>query len=303
VVSLLARVFGELVMRYRVLMASAASILVLVAANVACDPLTLPVPPDGGAAAAPTSTSTPGASDGGVEAAPITTPVGIVPAGALLGETKSQFGGDCQTWAMVDGAGKITELNFSLPVLTVDNIPPTTTSDIIWFVELPQVVKEQTIFKSLDYTYLPAGHAPAGVYDTPHMEWHLSTYTFAQREAIDCQELKNPTQDNLPQGKWIFFPTCLPKTGQHAYDLAAPEYNGERFVKGTKLFYYKGLFNGIEPSVARQLLLQRAAITFNDSPTIKVMGTKGLYPRKFTSRYDGGFATYVFTYTDWTNVE
>lgn len=285
-------------MRQRIGLALALAPLAVafVPALSACDQLTLPKPPDGGAAA-------PGGGDGGTaDSGPLTSAQGVVPSGALLGGTKNQFGGETQTWAIVDGAGKLTELNFALPMATVNGIPATASSDVIWFLELPQVVKEQTIFRSLDFTYLPAGHAPAGVYDTPHWEWHVSTYTEAERAAVDCSDSTAPNPDSVP-ANWVAFPACLVGAGQHAYDLTAPEFNKERFTKSRKNFYYRGKFVGLEPSVARDVVIQRADIAFDDSPTMKVVGAKGLYPRKFKGRFDATYATYVFTYSDWIDVE
>jgi hypothetical protein len=69
-----------------------------------------------------------------------------------------------------------------------------------------------------------------------------------------------------------------------------------------KLFYYGGKFIGVEPAASRELIFLRQPITFADSPTMNTWG-KGLYPRKFGSRFDEGQGTYVFTWSDWIAVE
>lgn len=259
---------------------------------LACESFELRMRPDAGG---------PTQEDGA--AGPLPPPVqGIAPAGAVLGELRNMFGGDCQTWAMLDGEGKVSELAFTLPMATVNGIPSTTKVDVIFYIELPDVVKEQTLFKSLDYTYLPAGHVPAGVYDTPHWEWHLSKFTKDERASVDCSDPTMPAADAIPQN-WIVFPECLAGTGHHGYDLAAPEYNRERFTKGNYISYYHGFLGGLEPQATRDLLSARADIELNDAPKMQKVGTKGLYPSKAKMRYDAASATYVITYSGWSMVE
>jgi hypothetical protein len=258
---------------------------------LACDELTLPVRPgdEGGVT---------GGGDGG------TGNEGnmLHPPGAIMGEKQTQFGGDVETWAMLDGAGKVSELSFTLPMATVTGIPASTSVDVVWYIKLPDPVLQQTVFRSLDYSYLPAGHVPAGVYDTQHWEWHLSALTKEERDALDCSDKTMPPPEAIPDN-WIVFPECIQKIGFHGFDLAAPEYNREKFTKGNYLSYYHGIFSGVEPQITRELLNSRADVPFNPSPRPKKFGKSGLYPTKFKSKFDTNSATYIFTYYDFVQVE
>lgn len=270
--------------------------MVSVAALCACDDLTVP-----------TKIVVGGDTDGGGDAGMMMVHgQGIAPPGALLGELKENFmglGGNIQTWAIAGPDGKITEWSFTLPIATVTGIPDTTTVDLIFFLELPDIVKTQTIFKSLDYSFLPHGHVPAGVYDVPHWEWHVSTFTEAERAAIDCTDPAQPTTDNIPPN-WILFPECLAKTGYHAYDLAAPEFNREKFTKGDYLSYYRAArLGGMEPQATRTLWQARADIDFGATPKMAKYGVTGLYPGKLYASYNGSNETYTLTYSDFAPVQ
>ena len=257
---------------------------------VACDELALPPQPpgaDGGGNVTPQG-------DGGGQ--PVT---GIAPAGAILGESVEKVGGTVETWAVLDSGGKVSEFSWTLPITTITGIPPTTKTDVVFFVKVPDPVVQQTFVKSLDYSFLPAGHVPAGVYDTPHWEWHVSTMTQTERDTIDCKDNTMPGVDNIP-ANWIVFPECIVKIGYHGFDLAAPEYNRQRFTKGNYISYWKGIFGGIEPQITRELLLTRTDQDFNPPPTMKKLGVAGLYPGKFSSKYNAEKEIYVFTLSQWT---
>ena len=187
------------------------------------------------------------------------------------------------------------------PIATIAGLPETAITEQIIFLELPEVVKEQTVLRSLDYTYLPHGHVPRGVYDVPHWEWHLSLYTAEERKSFDCTDRQQALPDAVPDN-WIVYPDCLQTMGYHGFDLAAPEYNGQRFQFGHYLGYYHGAMSSIEPQATRERFLQRSDIDFNDVPAMKRYARSGLLPRALRATYNAEYATYVFTYRSFTSV-
>jgi hypothetical protein len=276
---------------------TAFALILCATTSLSCENFDLKAKPDAGSGAV-------AIVDGAVSDAPNVQPVasGVIPAGALLGEKKTLFGGDCQTWAIVDSSGKIVEFSWSLPMATINGIPASTVNDVINFVDLPQVVKDQTIFRSIDFSFLPHGHSPPGVYDVPHWEFHVSHFTQAERLAIDCADQTQPTADYIAPN-WIVFPGCLLTQGQHAYDLTAPEFNKERFTKGNYATYYHGFVGGIEPQATRDLLVQtRADIDFLPSMVVKKYGITGLYPAKVHVHWIEKDETYVWTASNWSMV-
>jgi hypothetical protein len=262
--------------------------VVLAFPQSACDDLQIPVK------------DMPGASTDGGEGGP---PVmaGIMPAGALPGEAKVEFGGTCQTWAVVGPDNVIKEFSWTLPISTLEGIPDTTSVDVNFFIVLPDAVVQQTLFKSIEYSYFPHGHAPAGVYDVGHWEWHVSNFTADERAGIDCNDMTAPPAEYYPMN-WFLFPQCSLRSGFHAFDLAAPEFNREKFTKGHYSSYYHGVFGTLEPQATRDVLAARQSFDFNPSPQGMLFGKTGLFPQKLSATYNGPLSTYVFTYSEFVAV-
>lgn len=255
--------------------------------SASCDDLSLPKP------AAATG-------DGGNQPAPST----LAPPGAIAGGSADLFGSTLSSWAVLDETtGKLKEVGWSLPLAGVNAIPASTSVDLRWVVPLPPVVSVQTPIVGLTYDYLPAGHAPPGVYDTPHWEWHVHVIPLPDLEAIDCTDPTPPPDALLPKD-FTFVPppqNCTAKMGVHAYWVYSPEFLGERFTKTHSLSYYKGKLASLEPKMTRELLNRRETFTL-EVPLVKKLAPGTVWPTKFTARYDATFDAYAVTYTDFTAI-
>jgi hypothetical protein len=256
---------------------------------VGCDQLTLPPRPaatnDGGGAAATTVDG-----GGGVVATGNT----MIPAGAV--SVQGTFGGDPGffAWSTNDSAGKLATLAWSIPVATVKKAGA---AELFDFLPLPQPVLDQTPIKSFSLQYLPHGHVPAGVYDVPHWEWHLGMITADDVNAIDCKDTAVPAKDKLPPNT-VCLPTCLEKLGMHAFDLGAPEFNGQRFSHGVYGAYYKAAFIAVEPKMVTTILEQQPSFTMN-SYDPSPLGTPGRYPKTWVVSYNAEQDSVVLTITEW----
>lgn len=241
-------------------------------ATLGCEPLTLPV----------RSTST----DGGDSV----TDEGIPTNATDLGD----FGGvtGLRTWTKTDDAGTLTQFSIFLPFAAINSGG---TAMVEKFLPIPEIVAQQTVLRSMQLLYLPVGHAPAGVYDLPHWEWHLFTLPEAEVIAIDCSNPKIPSTAQLPPNH-IVISTCIVRGGMHASDLSFPEFSGGRFSRGVYGSYYDARFIGIEPKVASAVLLERAPFSMPSyDPT--PLGDPGNYPRRVDVSYLAEGV--VFSAVDW----
>jgi hypothetical protein len=217
----------------------------------------------------------------------------MIPPGAV--SVEGTYGGDSGffTWVTLDGA-ELKQFGFNIPIATVRKGGST---ELFGFVPLPQPLKDKTPFKSMSLMYLPTGHAPAGVYDIPHWEWHLNTLTEPEINAIDCKDTRTPTQDKLPPNV-VCFPTCLEKLGMHAFNLGNPEFQGARFTYGVYGSYYKADFFAVEPKLTTTTLLEHKTFTmpsFDPSP----LGAPGKYPKEWNVSYNTENDSVVLTVDQW----
>lgn len=105
----------------------------------------------------------------------------------------------------------------------------------------------------------PNGHEPAGMFDTPHFDFHFYTTTEAERKTIppyeqDSVKFKNyPAPHYLPKNH-IAEPGGIPQMGTHWLDLAADVLHGKPF---TEVFIF-GSFDGkvtfYEPMITKAFI-------------------------------------------------
>ncbi len=225
------------------------------------------------------------------------------------GETKVLFGTQVTNYVDLDANGVVTAFSWTMPLATVSGVPETTTADFVAAVGVPEALTKQTVVLGLDYSFLPKGHAPPGVYDIPHWEWHIFGMPEPVFETIDCSNENVPSQDDLPSN-YVYLPypfvlVCVPRQGGvHVYDQTAPEFNRERFTKAFALTVYAGQFASIEPKVSRDVLLARKSFSM-PAPVMKTLrrSTPTLYPSKLDAVYDQASDAYTFTLSAFKSVQ
>lgn len=254
-----------------------------------CDELTVPPQPDGGTASSSTSSGAP---------APTTGTSPLMPAGALPGQGALIEGVQTHNWIELDTAGKIKQIVWTLPITAVNAIPATAKDWMFFGSNLPPEAATQTGMKGVTYSYMPHGHIPQGVYDIPHWEFHVTFLTAEEFGNIDCTDKRTPPDSFLPGG-WLMSLGdgelgCTPKVGYHAFNLKAPEYNGERFTRSFLLSYYAGDIVGYEPKFTVELLKERKTPTVVNPPDLTFLAKKDKsLPTEFEFRYDDKTETYL----------
>jgi hypothetical protein len=223
----------------------------------------------------------------------------LIPPGAIVGETRILFGGSITNWVTLGADGKIATVGWTLPLATVEGVPDGTATDQINFVKLPAEAGQQTLFQGLGYNFLPHGHSPPGIYDTPHWEFHLFAPTEEEFSGIDCSDLSNPPATLLPKN-WFMAPlpdNCYPRMGIHAFDINAPELNQQQFTTSFSMSYYHGKWAAYEPKATKVVLLARKSFSpAVPVPDMRFLGKDTLYPTTCDAKYDAPSDEYVFTF-------
>ena len=265
---------------------------------LACDDPQAATPTDGGGVVNPT--------DGGQA---VGTLPSFAPAGAILGQTVKAFNSQLSTWAVMEG-NTVKEVSWTLPLTAVTTLEGTTFFSRVW-TNLPPQAIAASAHTGFAYDYIPLGHAPIGVYTTPHWEFHVIYQDFAEVQAIDCSDATLPAPELVPPGHLVMPPpdNCFPGMGNHALDLTAPEFNKEKFSVTHLLVYYQGngVFKGkgahltsFEPKVTNEVFRARKSFSIVIPPVPpNAIGRATLVPTKLEGVYKEKEDVFVMTLSNY----
>jgi hypothetical protein len=308
--------FLEGPMRKSIFCAIFASGIALVAA---CDSLSLPVQ---GGPVGPTTDGGPSTTDD-VVVAPVSS---IVPAGATFGEAhKLKFAdGTVYTWVMLDDAGKVKEISWTLPIVSILAVSGASV-DLLDYAQLPAAAGEQTYIQALGIDYRPKGHSPSGVYDKPHFEFHVLSVPSTLMDAINCDDAPKVDPipgkpgkgtfpghtDLVPTALWIDTPFgCLAKMGTHGYNGLEPEYNQEVFSTSSHLTFYNDAqavpyITSFEIKATIEVLTKRESFEFKHFDALRPakLGKKTMFPARAFTTFNKEFDAYIYTVTDFAPIE
>jgi hypothetical protein len=110
-------------------------------------------------------------------------------------------------------------------------------------------------FTHIALNWNPFGHAPDGVYDKPHFDFHFYMMDESTRQKIaadDANFAKAPPAECVPAGH-IPTPGVM-KMGVHWVDPTSPELNGKTFTKTFLYGAYAGKVSFIEPMITKAYL-------------------------------------------------
>lgn len=158
--------------------------------------------------------------------------------------------------------------------------------------ELPKEVGA-TLFRFIELDWNPGGHEPAGVYNTPHFDFHFYFISKEERDAIDPEKdpeykvkaSRHPAAEFIPAGFIAPPGTDVPRMGVHWVDPSSPELNGKPFTQT----FLRGSWNGrvtfLEPMISRDYLLTKPNVVFPVAQP-QCVDPAGAYPTKYGIRYD-----------------
>lgn len=130
----------------------------------------------------------------------------------------------------------------------------------------------------------PHGHAPAGIYDRPHFDFHFYTIPDSDRRRIvatdpdfDRKAARQPEPGLVPAG-YVEAPVpAVPLMGVHWVDMASPEFQGQPFTHTFIFGSWDGRMTFYEPMVTLAFL-EKGAAWSGPIPMAARHDVEGLYP-------------------------
>jgi hypothetical protein len=153
-----------------------------------------------------------------------------------------------------------------------------------------------TPFKNITVNWEPHGHVPAGIYDSPHFDFHFYLSSDIERKQITpgpCTGLMNCVQEQIAimplpsqfiHSDFINTELAFAHMGNHYVDSTSPELNGGDFTHTFIQGSYDSQITFYEPMVSRDFLLEKPNFC-TPIKTPMAFETAGYYPTKYCMRY------------------
>jgi hypothetical protein len=232
-------------------------------------------------------------------------------AGTFYGSELALGNGKVKTYTVTGEDGKPTELGFAFDAASLQGLPepphgeagPPLPSQPLYF---PDEAKGVALDHGT-FDFVPGGHPPPGVFDLPHFDVHFFYLTQKEVEEINPQSpdfaargMKLPDEKFVPESFGAIPNTppeeaVVPGMGQHLVDMTVPIVPGEyKFTEVIINGSWDGKYAFVEPMVTRNYLLGKPNVT-NDLKLPQEYQKTGLYPTKYSVRYDAASDTYMIS--------
>ena len=153
------------------------------------------------------------------------------------------------------------------------------------------------------------GHAPMGIYDQPHFDFHFYTQSFSARNLIrtgecgmliHCDDFQRAIAEvpftQMPSG-YASVGAAEARMGNHLIDPSAPEFNGAPFTHTFIFGSYDGKLTFWEPMISLALLQQQPFFCAPIAQSVSVAET-GQYPQRYCVKYYSARQEYMVTLED-----
>ncbi|TFL16841.1 DUF5602 domain-containing protein [Jannaschia formosa] len=169
--------------------------------------------------------------------------------------------GTVHAFAETDAEGRATRIGVAMTEAAVASLA----HDMVFVtVPLPEAARAAG-YDHVSLDWMPHGHEPAGLFDTPHFDVHFYMTTEAERLAIDpADPLFQEKAANRPDASYLpatFMappqPEPIPAMGEHWLDAMDPVFAGARFEAVLIYGAWDGEVTFVEPMVTRDLLASK----------------------------------------------
>lgn len=148
-----------------------------------------------------------------------------------------------------------------------------------------------TPFRHVALNWNPSGHEPAGVYTTPHFDFHFNLITDAERRTItpedpnfEAKGERFPVERQLPAG-YVALPGAVPLMGTHWIDPTTPELNGQPFTETFIFGTWDGALIFAEPMITKAFIESRPDFR-EEIPVPADVDVPGYYPSAYAIRWN-----------------
>lgn len=164
---------------------------------------------------------------------------------------------------------------------------------------LPAVAQNNSVLNHVAVRWEPDGHLPA------HFQEELFAVPFYRVSPATVGGFVNP-DPSAPDSNEVPSGFTFPGVDQAIAELGTrvvsnKELNNSNTFQFTMaLIYYNGQLVGLEPMIAREVLLDKQIVNMA-VPRPASIGAETQFPTRFTAAYDGSINAYRFTFFSFTN--
>jgi hypothetical protein len=224
----------------------------------------------------------------------------------IIGESTEVGGLAAHSWAVMDDAGIVTQVGFSVDRETAESMA----IGVAIPLSLPAEVVEQTLFDHIQIDFMNEGHTP-GPFLVPHFDFHFYTVGNEEILAVDCVDEPMPEDSRIPTPYIIpdtaIDPTgtCVPAMGVHAINPTSPELAPDSTTPFTEHFilgYHNGEMTFIEPMIAQSVLAAGTELSGN-VPRPDTFGKTTLYPATWSLALSADGTEYEVSFSDFSEIQ
>ncbi|MDQ3020975.1 MAG: T9SS type A sorting domain-containing protein [Bacteroidota bacterium] len=214
----------------------------------------------------------------------------IPPQQILYGDSITLGNGVVRTFVRVNALGRREQIGVSMTEGVMNNLPDTIIREFVLNLPAP-VAADDTTFNHLFLTWNPDGHGPPGINEVPHFDFHFSTVSVAEREAVipGIDPVYYP-REFVPRDYLRDAPGVVPRRGLHWGDSTSMQTN-ENFT--TQFIYttYRGKRFSWAPGITRAYFL-RNRDTIIAIKQAQLYRRAGRYPLNYSITHDPIKQTY-----------
>ncbi len=167
-------------------------------------------------------------------------------------------------FAETDAAGAVTRIGVEMTETAVASLGH---DMVLVSVPLPEAARAAG-YDHVALDWMPHGHAPEGLFDSPHFDVHFYMTSEAERLAIDpsdplyMQKAGNRPDAALMPANYMPPPQVepVPAMGEHWVDMTASIFSGQPFEAVLIYGAWDGAVTFVEPMVTRELLQSHRSV-------------------------------------------
>ena len=225
----------------------------------------------------------------------------LVPqASVLVGATTAIGDGTAWTEVNLDATGTPTALWIVMTSDALDNLPAGHGQPPEYVLSLPAGATVPP-YDHVSVDWNAHGHAPPGVYDVPHFDYHFYFQSITERDRIgpdDSTAFNRPLPAEQLPAMYLETPGGVPRMGAHVIDLQSPEVAGSGPFTHTFIYgKYDGTLTFLEPMVSDSFLRTDPDLTLPIRQPA-TFGREGYFPGQYRIVYDASADTYRVGLTD-----
>lgn len=211
--------------------------------------------------------------------------------------------GTARTIVRTDDQGRLASIGVVMTPGALQGLPETGANgahDVPYVLPMP-ADGPRTVIDHAVINWEPHGHAPPGVFDVPHFDFHFYVISEAEQRRVrfetdqdSARPEQQPSAELLPAGYIVPPGTAVPQMGVHALDPSWPEFHGQPFTASFIYGYYDRRLIFVEPMASLAFLESKPSFS---APVVRpaAYSVPGLYPSAYAVKYDTAREVYEIT--------